>query len=66
MPNCWPPTIDVSAAALRRRLKAEVQRRIEAREITESEADDLLECLVREAKLGPRPVDDLGPIWRTG
>jgi hypothetical protein len=58
--------MDMTAAAERRRLKAEVQRRIEAREITESEADDLLDCLVREAKLGPRPVDDLGAIWRTG
>jgi hypothetical protein len=44
--------------------KAEVQRRIEAGEILEREALDLFECMVREAKLGPRGLDDLGAIWR--
>jgi hypothetical protein len=54
--------MDMTAAALRRRLKAEVQRRIEGGEICESDALDLFDCLVREAKLGPRPVDDFGAI----
>jgi hypothetical protein len=58
--------MDVTAAAQRRLLKAEVQRRIKAGEICESEALDLFDCLVREANLGPRPVVDLGEIWRTG
>lgn len=65
MPNCWPPTIDLSAAEQRYRIKAEVQRRIDAREITEGEAADLFDCLIREAKLGPRPLEH-SPIafWR--
>ena len=45
-------------------LKAEVQRRIEAGEILEREALDLFECMAREAKLGPRGLDDPGTIGR--
>jgi cytochrome P450 len=67
MPNCWPPTVGLTAAEQRRRLKAEVQRQIEARRITEREADDLFECLAREANLGPRALGDPpSAFWAKG
>lgn len=58
MTDLWPPTIELTAAAERRRLKVEVQRLIEAREISESEAEDLFDCWVREARLGPRRLEE--------
>ena len=60
----WPPSRGVSAEEQRRLIKAEVQRRIEAGEILESEALELFECMAREANLGPRKLDDLGAVWR--
>lgn len=60
----WPPSRCLSAEEQRRLIKAEVQRRIEAGEILEREALDLFECMVREARLGPRGLDDLGTVWR--
>jgi hypothetical protein len=51
----WPPIHNgLSASEQRLRLKAEVQAGIDAGEIVNDEAEDLLACLLREAGLGPR------------
>jgi hypothetical protein len=54
MSELWPPTMVASAPEQRRLIEAMVQYKIEAGLITESDALPLFECLVRDAKLGPR------------